>query len=117
MGRLTTHVLDTALGQPAQNLRIELFQKEGGNLKKISQIRTNADGRSDAPLLEGTEFEIGIFQLNFHAGDYFDRSSVKLPEPKFLDEVIVRFGISDIEAHYHVPILLSPYGYSTYRGS
>ncbi len=117
MGRLTTHVLDTALGRPAQNLRIELFHKEGGSFKKILEFRTNADGRCDAPLLEDENFQPGIFELKFHAGEYFDAGSLELPSPKFLDEVVIRFGISDMEAHYHVPLLLSPFGYSTYRGS
>lgn len=118
MGRLTTHVLDTALGRPAVNLRIELHRiVKGDKSDKIVEVRTNADGRCDAPLIDAPQFETGVFELKFYAGEYFDRNSTDLPSPKFLDEIIIRFGIADVESHYHVPLLLSPYGYSTYRGS
>jgi 5-hydroxyisourate hydrolase len=117
MGRLTTHVLDTATGKPAAGLRIELFRLEGGNATSVTAAETNADGRCDAPLLEGDSFATGRYQLVFHAGAYLDALGVDLPAPKFLDEVVIRFGISEAGQHYHVPLLLSPFGYSTYRGS
>ena len=118
MGRLTTHVLDTAHGRPAHDLRIELFGLgEGGHRERLADVTTNADGRCDAPLLEGEGFRAGRYQLVFHAGAYFDALGIDLPEPKFLDDVVIRFGISDGDQHYHVPLLLSPYAYSTYRGS
>ncbi|WP_414832044.1 hydroxyisourate hydrolase [Afifella sp. YEN Y35] len=113
-GRLTTHVLDTAAGRPASGLRIELFDAAGEKLREVS---TNADGRCDAPLLEGSDFKAGRYELLFHVGDYFRGSGVDLPDPAFLDVVPVRFGIADPGTHYHVPLLVSPYGYSTYRGS
>lgn len=116
MGRLTTHVLDTALGRPASGLGIVLrnARKHGA---EIATAVTNADGRCDAPLLEGEALLAGFYELVFQAGAYFDRLGLDLPEPKFLDEVTIRFGISDPAGHYHVPLLLSPFGYSTYRGS
>ena len=112
MGKLTTHVLDTGLGQPAAGLRIELFR--GG--VKLRDVFTNDDGRVDAPLLEGDEFESGQYELVFYAGDYLDSTAQPLPDPKFLDVIPLRFGISE-DTHYHVPLLLSAFGYSTYRGS
>lgn len=115
MGKLTTHVLDTALGKPAVGLRIELFALSEP-LRKIADVLTNSDGRVDAPLLEGTAFAPGEYELVFHAGAYLDQTCPNLPEPKFLDLVPLRFGIS-YDSHYHVPLLLSPYSYSTYRGS
>ena len=118
MGRLTTHVLDTALGKPAANLLVELFIIEGETKRKLAQARTNADGRAPKPLLEGEAFRPGIYELLFHAGIYLDaRSGHSLPEPKFVDMIPIRFGIADGDAHYHVPLLLAPFGYSTYRGS
>jgi 5-hydroxyisourate hydrolase len=115
MGRLTTHVLDTAIGKPAAGLKIELFRE--GEASPLRTIRTNADGRADAPLLEGAGFRPGRYELHFHAGDYLRASGSTLPDPAFLDVIPIRFGIADEAAHYHVPLLLSPYGYSTYRGS
>ena len=115
MGRLTTHVLDTASGRPAAGLKIELFRAGGG--APLTSIRTNADGRADAPLLEGESFAAGQYELRFHAGDYLRANGTALPEPAFLDIIPIHFGIADAAAHYHVPLLLSPYGYSTYRGS
>ncbi|MCC3304467.1 hydroxyisourate hydrolase [Sneathiella sp. HT1-7] len=117
MGKLTTHVLDTAAGTPGEGIRVELYRQAGNEWKLIKTTHTNADGRCDAPLIEGDSFSKGEFELHFHAGDYFDRQDIALPEPKFLNEVVLRFGIADTEAHYHVPLLISPYGYSTYRGS
>ncbi len=112
MGKLTTHVLDTGRGLPAAGLRIELY-RDGDRLR---DVRTNADGRVDGPLLEGADFQIGNYELVFHAGDYLNSTGQDLPEPKFLDVIPLRFGISE-DTHYHVPLLLSAFGYSTYRGS
>lgn len=118
MGRLTTHVLDTAKGCPAAGIRIELHRfDDKGHDDLVAQAVTNTDGRTEKPMLEGNAFRTGSYQLVFRAGDYFDAIGLDLPEPKFLDEVVIRFGISDADAHYHVPLLLSPFGYSTYRGS
>lgn len=116
MGRLTTHVLDQAAGRPAAGLRIELWRLDGqGALLKT--VTTNADGRCDGPLLEGGALTPGRYELRFHAGDYLRSSGVRLTEPAFLDVIPIQFGIADTAAHYHVPLLLSPYGYATYRGS
>ena len=116
MGRLTTHVLDTATGKPAAGLKIELF-RIGRDAEPVTVATTNADGRGDRPLLEGEALVAGVYELRFHAGDYLRRSGAKVTEPAFLDVVPIRFGISAPADHYHVPLLLSPYGYSTYRGS
>jgi 5-hydroxyisourate hydrolase len=116
MGRLTTHVLDTVSGQPAAGLKIELFLLDGGPIH-LKTVTTNADGRIDGPILEGSGFLRGHYELRFFAGDYLRANGVKLPEPAFLDVIPLRFGIADPDKHYHVPLLLSPYGYSTYRGS
>ena len=117
MGRLTTHVLDTSNGRPGQGLRIELFRVDGAERVSLGTFTTNADGRCDQPLLEGAAFAVGTYELVFNAGAYFSAQGADLPDPAFLGLVPVRFGISDTKAHYHVPLLLSPYGYSTYRGS
>lgn len=114
MGRLTTHVLDTAQGRPAAGLRIELYEAGGG---KIAEAYTNMDGRLDRPILEGAALRAGQYRLLFYIGDYFKSSVLPTNIPPFLDRVPVEFGVSDPEAHYHVPLLVSPYGYSTYRGS
>ncbi len=114
MGRLTTHVLDTATGKPAAGLEITL-SRAGGEV--IKTVRTNDDGRVDAPLLEGAALTSGAYELVFHAGAYLDATGQAGTEPRFLDEIPIRFGVSDPDAHYHVPLLLSPFGYSTYRGS
>lgn len=116
-GRLTTHVLDTAAGRPAAGLTVELFRLGNDGRERLLEVVTNADGRSDAPLLEGVALEPGVYELVFHAGAYLRRQGVTLPEPAFLDQVPIRFGIAAADQHYHVPLLLSPYGYSTYRGS
>jgi 5-hydroxyisourate hydrolase len=108
MGRLTTHVLDTARGRPAAGLAIELWAGE----KLLKAITTNADGRADAPLLEGDAFEAGTYELRFKAGGYFGKT-----DQPFLDVIPIRFIVADASQHYHVPLLLAPYGYSTYRGS
>jgi 5-hydroxyisourate hydrolase len=116
MGRLTTHVLDTANGRPGAGIAIELY-RVGPSRERIVQAATNADGRCEKPLLEGADLAAGVYELVFRAGDYFAGQGVKLPRPRFLDEVVIRFGVSDPAAHYHVPLLISPFGYSTYRGS
>lgn len=116
MGRLTTHVLDTATGKPARGLKIDLW-KMGGDPVQISSHLTNDDGRVDGPILEGDAFQTGIYELRFHAGAYLRKTGADLPELLFLDIVPIRFGIAEKDAHYHVPLLLSPFGYSTYRGS
>ena len=116
-GRLTTHVLDTAGGRPAAGIRIELFRLQGETRESLSTQETNADGRCDAPLLEGAEFAAGTYELVFHVAEYFRQAGTELPDPAFLDVVPLRFGIAEAGQHYHVPLLISPYGYSTYRGS
>jgi 5-hydroxyisourate hydrolase len=115
-GRLTTHVLDTATGRPAAGLSIELYRIESQARRHLKTVVTNGDGRCDAPLLAGTDFRTGEYELVFAAGDYLRRQGTKLPEPAFLDSVPIRFGMAE-PVHYHVPLLISPYGYSTYRGS
>jgi 5-hydroxyisourate hydrolase len=115
-GRLTTHVLDTARGRPAGGLRIELWAADDGR-RLITSATTNADGRTDGPLLHGDDFKPGTYELVFYAGDYLRQSASRIEEPAFLDIVPIRFGISNAHQHYHVPLLLSPFGYSTYRGS
>ena len=113
-GRLTTHVLDTARGKPAEGLRIDLYRDKGDVLHLIKTTETNDDGRCDAPLLSGESMKIGTYELRFHAGDYIGRTN---DGPLFLDIIPIRFGLSDESAHYHVPLLVSPFSYSTYRGS
>lgn len=115
-GYLTTHVLDTARGIPAAGLMIELFRIEGGARHLLATTTTNADGRTNAPILPADAFETGTYELIFHAGPYLDATSVPAENPRFLDEIPLRFGMSQ-DVHYHVPLLLSPFGYSTYRGS
>ncbi|WP_126978174.1 hydroxyisourate hydrolase [Frigidibacter oleivorans] len=114
-GYLTTHVLDTARGCPAAGLRIVL--RRAGSAAVLAEKVTNADGRTDGPILPAADFAPGIYELTFHAGDYLRATGQGGEEPLFLDEVPIRFGMADAAAHYHVPLLLSPYGYSTYRGS
>jgi 5-hydroxyisourate hydrolase len=115
MGRLTTHVLDTARGRPAAGLRVELFRLEPIR-ERVAEAVTNADGRLDDPLLASEDFRPGSYELVFHAGAWLDAAGASLPAPKFLDTIPIRFGMAE-DAHYHVPLLLSPFGYSTYRGS
>jgi len=117
MGRLTTHVLDTASGRPAAGLALSLWREAEGAYSMIREAVTNDDGRCDAPLLDGADLIAGRYRLVFAAGAYFDAQGLDLPEPKFLDRVTIDFGIADVDAHYHVPLLLAPFGYSTYRGS
>jgi 5-hydroxyisourate hydrolase len=117
MAKLSTHVLDTASGKPAQGIQIELHQIKDGSLRPLTSAITNDDGRTNAPLLLGDRIEPGEYELTFLAADYFRTQGVPLTDPPFLDRVVVRFGISDPTGNYHVPLLLSPYAYSTYRGS
>lgn len=116
-GYLTTHVLDTARGCPAAGLRIVLFRLSSAGPEALAEMVTNADGRTDAPILPQGDFAAGRYELVFFAGDYLRATGQAGDDPLFLDEVPIRFGMSDPGAHYHVPLLLSPYGYSTYRGS
>ena len=115
-GGLTTHVLDTASGRPAAGMNLELFVLEGEERRRIRSLATNADGRTDGPLLPPEEFAAGLYELVFDVAGYFAGES-DLPEPPFLGHVPIRFGIADPDAHYHVPLLVSPWSYSTYRGS
>ncbi|MGU3574430.1 hydroxyisourate hydrolase [Brucellaceae bacterium C25G] len=115
-GRLTTHVLDTAKGMPAHDLRIELYHIQGDERIKLADVRTNGDGRCDEPLLSGKTMQAGQYELVFHIGDYFQTSREE-GHFAFLDQVPLRFGICDADQHYHVPLLASPFSYSTYRGS
>jgi len=112
MGRLTSHVLDTSAGKPASGVRVVLRRDD----EVLADTRTNADGRTDKPLLEGTAFRSGSYELTFHVGDYFRAKGTPVADPPFLDVVPLRFSIAE-DAHYHVPLLVSPFGYSTYRGS
>lgn len=118
LGRLTTHVLDTARGLPAAGLKIELWRL-GSEVREelIATCTTNADGRVEGALLEGDTFSAGTYELRFHAGDYLRQMDDSLPDLPFLDIIPVRFGVAAASGHLHVPLLLSPYGYSTYRGS
>ncbi|MEP3048830.1 MAG: hydroxyisourate hydrolase [Roseibium sp.] len=115
-GYLTTHVLDTARGCPGEGIRIDLFRISGTERTFLRSLVTNSDGRTDSQILPESGFEIGIYELVFHAGEYLKSVGLDVVEPLFLDEIPLRFGMSDAD-HYHVPLLLSPYGYSTYRGS
>lgn len=119
MGRLTTHVLDTTRGKPGNNLSVTLYRLDGSQRHAIKSTRTNDDGRCDAPLLEGDEFQVGVYELQFSVGAYFDALDTGTPTqgPRFLDEVVLRFGVAAPDQHYHVPLLITPYSYSTYRGS
>ncbi|WP_299143629.1 hydroxyisourate hydrolase [uncultured Tateyamaria sp.] len=116
-GYLTTHVLDTARGLPAAGIKIALYRVSGNSHRKIAEAETNADGRTDTPILPQGKFKAGQYELIFFCGDYIDAHGLNGEAVKFLDQIPIRFGISDEDAHYHVPLLLSPFGYSTYRGS
>lgn len=117
MGLLTTHVLDTANGIPAANMQIDLLKSAGEKLTILNTISTNSNGRSEAPLIEQDDFTAGVWELGFYVADYYSALGLDLPEPAFLDIVTIRFGVADASAHYHVPLLVSPWSYSTYRGS
>jgi len=113
-GRLTTHVLDTVRGRPADRLRIDLYRIEEGAAQRLKSVNTNDDGRCDQPLLAEGTMRAGTYELRFHAGDYFRGTAASA---EFLDIIPIRFAINDERAHYHVPLLVSPFSYSTYRGS
>ncbi|MCL7930761.1 hydroxyisourate hydrolase [Halomonas llamarensis] len=117
MGHLTTHVLDTAQGRPGEGIKIEVYRLDAERRQLLKTVETNDDGRCDAPILEGDDLVVGEYELVFHAGDYLTRQGVKAEEPRFLSVIPLRFGVNDASQHYHVPLLLSPYAYSTYRGS
>lgn len=118
MGRLTTHVLDTANGRPAPGVRIDLHRVGADERPSLLKtVVTNADGRTDEPLLAGEAMAVGRYELLFHVGAYFRATGARLADPPFLDRVPVRFAIAEAEAHYHVPLLVSPWSYTTYRGS
>jgi 5-hydroxyisourate hydrolase len=120
-GRLTTHVLDTAHGRPGMGIGVALYRLDGDRRTVVTETRTNADGRCDAPLLSGDAFRPGTYELVFATGAYFRTQSevggVPVSDPPFLDQVPIRFGIAHADQHYHVPLLISPWSYSTYRGS
>jgi 5-hydroxyisourate hydrolase len=117
MAHLSTYVLDTARGIPARGVKIELHRIEDGARRRVATGVTNADGKIAAPLISGELLEIGVYELVFHAGDYLRGAGTTVSEPPFLDQIAVRFGVGELNRNYHVPLLLSPFGYSTYRGS
>ncbi|MEG3696338.1 hydroxyisourate hydrolase [Vibrio coralliirubri] len=117
MGRLTTHVLDTTHGLPGAEIKVELYKVNEDSTKKLATVLTNSDGRTDAPILAGNDFRPGKYQLVFYVADYYRSKGVELDGVPFLDDVVIRFGLDDPDAHYHVPLLVSPYSFSTYRGS
>jgi hydroxyisourate hydrolase len=115
---LTTHVLDVTSGRPADGVRVELYELVGGSERKlVVDVVTDSDGRTHKPLISAEQARSGRFELVFHAGDYFRRRRAELADPPFLDIISIRFGVADPKAHYHVPLLVSPWSYSTYRGS
>jgi hydroxyisourate hydrolase len=115
---VTTHVLDVTRGRPAAGVRVELYEFSGGGVRElVADVLTNADGRTDQPLLSATQAHAGRFELVFHAGDYFRKMRAELADPPFLDVIPIRFAVADPKAHYHVPLIVSPWSYSTYRGS
>ena len=116
-GRLTTHVLDTARGVPGAGIAVTLNRLDGAARHTVARTTTNANGRTDAPLLEGAQFAPGRYELTFETAAYFRAHGVALADPPFLDEIVIRFAIADAQAHYHVPLLVSPWSYATYRGS
>jgi hydroxyisourate hydrolase len=114
---VTTHVLDVTIGWPAEGVRVELYELgDGPERKLLADVATNADGRTDKPLMGADQARAGRFELVFHAGDYFRRRR-GMADPPFLDVIPIRFGVADPQAHYHVPLIVSPWSYSTYRGS
>ena len=117
MAKISTHVLDTSRGLPAEGIAVELHLVKAGERRLVAAVTTNADGRPAAPLASAEALETGIYELSFHAADYFHRLGVSQPAPPFLGVIVVRIGVSDPAGNYHVPLLLSPFAYSTYRGS
>lgn len=116
-GQLTTHVLDTGRGVPASGVLVEAHLLQGAERTPVGRATTNAQGRTDTPLARDGRFERGVYELTFHLGDYFRRVGVPISDPPFLDRVVIRIGVADPAAGYHVPLLVSPYGYTTYRGT
>jgi len=117
MGKLSTHVLDTLHGTPASGVQLGLYRLDARARTLLKQTTTNSDGRCDSPLLDGATMQAGVYELDFAIGDYFAARNVPLPEPRFLDVVTLRFGIADPNQNYHVPLVATPWTYSTYRGS
>jgi 5-hydroxyisourate hydrolase len=115
-GYLTTHVLDTARGTPAEGMEVVLYRRDGDNRTELARLTTNADGRTDRQILPEDQFRTGKYELEFHAGAWMDKTGVPAETPRFLDIIPIRFGMSQ-QDHYHVPLLISPFGFSTYRGS
>lgn len=117
MGKLSTHVLDTAHGKPGAGVKVELYVIDGSQRTLVKQDATNQDGRCNTPLLEGESLRAGQYELVFAAGDYFAAQGVALPSPRFIDRVTIAFGVADPHQNYHVPLVVTPWSYSTYRGS
>ena len=117
MGRLSTHVLDVSRGEPARGMVVDLHLLQNGERRHLTTVATNADGRTTEPLLSGLATQAGVYELTFHAGDYFRAMGAAIDDPPFLDQVVIRFGVAEPGANYHVPLLIAPYSYSTYRGS
>jgi len=117
MSALSTHILDTSLGQPASGVTVKLYQISSTERTLITETTTNSDGRTDKPLLSNEQMSVGIYQLVFEMANYFQRTQPTLSTPPFLSDIPIQFAITDSESHYHIPLLVSPYGYSTYRGS
>jgi 5-hydroxyisourate hydrolase len=117
MGKLSTHVLDITIGKPGAGVAVELYAVTATGKTLLKSAVTNHDGRCDAPLLQGDELLVGQYELVFAAGDYFAARGVVVPEPRFVDKVTLAFGIANVDENYHVPLVVSPWAYSTYRGS
>lgn len=117
MGRLTTHVLDTTQGRPGSGIDVSVARIEGERRQVVATAQTNADGRCEQPLLEGDALTPGVYEVSFAVAPYFARSGIALPDPPFVGDVVLRFGVADGSGHYHVPLLVTPWSYSTYRGS
>jgi 5-hydroxyisourate hydrolase len=117
MGKISTHVLDTAHGRPGAGVKVELYEVDGQQRRLLKADSTNQDGRCNSPLLEGDAMRAGRYELVFHAGDYFADMGARLTEPRFIDRVTIAFGIADPDQNYHVPLVVTPWSYSTYRGS
>jgi 5-hydroxyisourate hydrolase len=117
MGKLSTHVLDTTQGKPGAGVKVELYAVSGGQRTLVKTETTNQDGRCASPLLEGDAMQPGQYELVFAAGDYFAAQGVDLPSPRFIDKVTIAFGIAHVDQNYHVPLVVTPWSYSTYRGS
>ncbi len=116
MTKLTTHVLDVYSGKPGKGIKVDLYYVQNNKREKLNSVILNNDGRTNQPLIEGSNFKEGKYELTFFVGDYFKKIA-EIPKIPFLDDVVVKFGISNSKEHYHVPLLVSPWSYSTYRGS